>query len=314
MPHWIALDIGGTTLRAACYPPDSLTPTSLQKTSTQPAGPETLPRLVELVRSVWPAGQVVAGIGVAAPGPVDPGAGVVLRAPSLPGWENLQLRQILSEALQTPVYVGNDANVAALGEWVYGAGQGHQDLIYLTISTGIGGGVIVNGQLLLGASGLAGEMGHVTVLPDGPICSCGRRGHLEALASGPSIASWVKEQLQSGVTSNLPKGIPLSARQIAAAAVSGDRLAQAAFERAGTYLGEALANFINILNPSAVILGGGVSRSGELLLAPIRKVLQRQVYSHHFLNKLKLTSSVLGDEAGLLGALALAQGLAEKSP
>jgi glucokinase len=272
-----------------------------------------MPRLIELVRSVWPADHTVAGIGVAAPGPVDPVAGVVLRAPSLPGWENLQLRQILSNALQTPVYVANDANVAALGEWVYGAGQGHQDLIYLTISTGIGGGIIVNGQLLLGANGLAGEMGHVTVLPDGPMCSCGRRGHLEALASGPSIATWVKEQLQSGVPSILSQGTQLSARQIALAAADGDRLAVTAFERAGTYLGEALANFINIFNPSAVILGGGVSSSGELLLRPTRKVLQRQVYSHQFLDKLKLTVAALGDEAGLLGALALAQGLAEKS-
>jgi glucokinase len=272
-----------------------------------------MPRLVELVRSVWPAGHTVACIGVAAPGPVDPVAGVVLRAPSLPGWENLPLRAILSNALQTPVYVANDANVAALGEWVYGAGQGHQDLIYLTISTGIGGGIIVNGQLLLGANGLAGEVGHVTVLPDGPICSCGRRGHLEALASGPSIAGWVQEQLQSGAPSILPQEMPLSAMQIANAAVEGDHLALAAFERAGTYLGEALANLINIFNPSAVILGGGVSCSGELLLTPIRKVLQRQVYSYQFLEKLKLTVAALGDEAGLLGALALAQGLAEKS-
>jgi glucokinase len=313
MSHWIALDIGGTTLRAACYPTDSLTPTCINKTPTQPAGPETLPRLIELARSVWPVGQAVAGIGVAAPGPVDPSAGVVLKAPSLPGWDNLPLRQILSEAFQTPVYVANDANVAALGEWVFGAGQGHQDLIYLTISTGIGGGVIANGQILLGANGLAGEMGHVTVLADGPVCSCGRRGHLEALASGPSIARWVEEQLQNGAKSNLPQGTQLSAWQIAAAANAGDSLAIAAFERAGAYLGAALAIFINILNPSAVILGGGVARSGELLLAPIRKVLKRQVYSHHFLDRLKLTSAALGDEAGLLGALALAQGLAEKS-
>jgi glucokinase len=313
MPHWIVLDIGGTTLRVACYPPDSLTPTNVQKTSTQPAGPETLPRLIKLVRSIWPAGQTVAGVGVAVPGPVDPFTGVVLRAPSLPGWENLHLREILGQALQVPVYVGNDANVAALGEWVYGAGQGHQDLIYMTISTGIGGGIIVNGQLLLGACGLAGELGHVTVLAEGPICSCGRRGHLEALASGPSIASWVNQQLQSGAASDLIQGVHLSAKQIAVAAVAGDRLAQAAFERAGAYLGEALANFINIFNPSAVILGGGVSQSGELLLDPIRKVLQRQVFSHHYLDKLKLTTAALGDEAGLLGALALAQGLAEKS-
>jgi glucokinase len=314
MPHWIALDIGGTTLRAACYSPDNLTPAHLRKIPAQPAGPDTLPNIIELVRSVWPAGQTIAGIGVAAPGPVDPYAGVVLIAPSLPGWENLPLRQILSEALGTPVYVGNDANVAALGEWVYGAGQGHQDLIYLTISTGIGGGIIANGQLLLGANGLAGELGHVTVLPDGPLCSCGRRGHLEALASGPSIARWVEEQLQQGTSSGLPRAAHLSARQIALAAQAGDSLAGAAFERAGAFLGEALAIFINIFNPSAVILGGGVALSGELLFAPIRKILKRQVYSHHFLDKLKLTSAALGDEAGLLGALALAQGLAEKSP
>lgn len=313
MPHWIALDIGGTTLRVACYPPDSLTPTISFKVPTQPAGLQTLPRLVELVRSVWPVGHSVAGIGVAAPGPVDPFRGVILRAPSIPGWENLPLRVILSEALQANVYVGNDANVAALGEWVYGAGQGHQNMVYLTISTGIGGGIIVNGQLLLGASGLAGELGHVTIVPDGPLCSCGKRGHLEALASGPSIASWVNEQLRNGAASELRPEAQLNANQVAAAATRGDPLAMAAFERAGDYLGRALADFINIFNPSAVILGGGVSRSGELLLAPTRRAIQQQVYSHHFLDKLKLTNATLGDETGLLGALALAQGLAEKS-
>jgi glucokinase len=307
MPYWIAVDIGGTTLRAACFQDANPDPLAIRKLPANHTSRPALEQVTDLIYSIWPAGFPASAIGVSAPGPVDPFSGIVLRAPSIPDWVDFPLQQILGEAFQVPTFVGNDANLAALGEWKYGAGQGVDDLIYLTISTGIGGGLIVNGQLLLGKQGLAGELGHITVDPHGPLCSCGRPGHLEALASGPAIARWTEAQLEAGAASGLPQGKPLTCRQVAQAAVAGDPLARLAFQRAGTYLGEAISNFVNIFNPATVILGGGVSQSGELLLAPIRSVLARQVYSHHFLDTLKLTRAALGDNAGLLGAFELAR-------
>lgn len=307
MPYWIAVDIGGTTLRAACFQDANLEPLSIRKQPTLHHNRPVLEQVSELIGSIWPVDQLVAAIGVSAPGPVDPFSGSVLRAPSITDWVDFPLQQLLGEAFHAPTFVGNDANLAALGEWKQGAGQGVDDLIYLTISTGVGGGIIANGQLLLGKQGLAGELGHITVVPNGPVCSCGRRGHLEALASGPSIARWTQAELDSGAPSSLPRGTQLTSRKIAEAASEGDRLSRAAFERAGTYLGEAISNLVNIFNPAMVILGGGVSQSSEFLLGPVRSVLARQVYSHHFLDTLKLTTAALGDNAGLLGALVLAK-------
>jgi glucokinase len=307
MSYWIAVDIGGTKLRAACYQEGRIHPSAIRKIPAQHSRVPALQQVTDLINSLWPVHGLVAGIGVAAPGPVDPFSGTVLWAPSIPEWVDYPLEQILSEAFQVPAHVGNDANLAALGEWKYGAGQGHHDLLYLTISTGIGAGVIANGQLLLGKQGLAGELGHITVMSNGPLCSCGRAGHLEAVASGPSIARWTETELRQGADSNLPTGITLTCRQIAKAAMAGDPLSKAAFQRAGKYLGQAISIYVNIFNPSMVILGGGVSQSGDLLLAPIRAVLAAQVYSHHFLDSLQLTTAALGDDAGLLGALELAQ-------
>jgi glucokinase len=205
--------------------------------------------------------------------------------------------------------LGNDANLAALGEWKYGAGKGHHHLIYLTISTGIGGGVIINDQLLLGSVGLAGEMGHITVLLDGPLCGCGQRGHLEAVASGTAIVRWVEDELFQGAVSILPADQPISGAMITQSARKGDRLAIAALARAGSFIGQALANFVHIFNPSIIVFGGGVSQAGRFLLDPIRKTLEEQCLIPEYYNKLILTPSALGDEAGLMGALALARDL-----
>ncbi len=148
----------------------------------------------------------VRAIGVAVPGPLDPVTGVVSFTANIPDWENFPLKDKLEAHFNVPAAVGNDANMAALGEWKYGAGIGHQNLIYITISTGIGSGIISDGRLLLGHRGLAGELGHITVIPEnGPMCGCGKRGHLEAVASGTGIARYVAEQLANGRTSMLQR-------------------------------------------------------------------------------------------------------------
>jgi glucokinase len=307
MTQYIAVDIGGTQIRAASYHSDSLTPIRISKTSTRDPYQAPLERLQDLVASIWPLDEPVAAIGVAAPGPLDPYQGVVIAAPNIPGWINVPLRQVLEDRFQVPVGTGNDANLAALGEWMYGAGKGHHNLIYLTVSTGIGGGIIVDDRLLLGERGLAGEVGHVTVMLDGPLCGCGKRGHLEAVASGTAIARWVQAELDQGVVSSLPAGQALNTKLIAQAAQSGDELARAALARAGGFIGQALANFLHIFNPSVVIIGGGVAMSGELLLKPVRQAMHEHVIAQAYVEDLVVTRAAFGDEAGLMGSLALAR-------
>ncbi|MBU0512009.1 MAG: ROK family protein, partial [Chloroflexi bacterium] len=189
----------------------------------------------------------------------------------------------------------------------YGAGQGHDHLIYLTISTGIGSGVIMDGHLLTGSRGMAAELGHTSVLPDGPLCGCGQRGHLEAISSGTAIARWVQAELDNGVPSTLAKVQPVTAQAVAEAARQGDKLALAAFERAGTYLGRALADFLHIFNPSIVIFGGGVSKSVDLFIEHLREAMEKHVISPGYIENLTITTAALGDDSGLMGALALAR-------
>jgi len=219
----------------------------------------------------------------------------------------MPLRKHIEDRFHVPTAIGNDANLAALGEWRFGAGQGHHHLIYITVSTGIGGGVIINDKLLLGVRGLAAELGHVTVVPNGPRCGCGQPGHLEAIASGPSIARWVREEIGKGVPSILSENKKISAKDVSVAAQRGDKLAAAALARAGNYLGVAIADWLHIFNPSAVIIGGGVVQSGQYLLDPLRAALHEHVLSAQYLDNLTLATAALGDDVGLKGALALAQ-------
>jgi glucokinase len=307
MKNFIAVDVGGTQIRVAVFPENSIEPALQKKISTQGEGQTPLERLIALLKEVWPKEGQVQSIAIAAPGYLDPEKGIVITAPNIPGWKNLQLSKALREHFNVPVYLGNDANLAALGEWKFGAGKGHKNLLYMTISTGIGGGIIVDNQLVNGAKGMAGEIGHVVTVPDGPMCGCGKRGHLEAVASGTAIAHYVKEKLGEGVPSQFSKESTPSAKEIAAAAKNGDKLSIQAFELAGFYLGRTIADFLHILNPSILILGGGVSMSGELIMKPMLASLEKHVISPEYISDLKIVVADLGDDVGLLGALALSQ-------
>jgi glucokinase len=300
----IAVDIGGTQIRAAAYRRGSLEPLEMRRMPTRGEG-AAFDRMCTLIQSIWPEHSTVDMIVVALPGPLDAEAGIIFSAPNIPGWDNFPIGPELEKRFGIRAKIGNDANLAALGEWRFGAGQGHHHLLYLTISTGIGGGVICDDRLLLGARGLAGEVGHITVLPDGPLCGCGQRGHLEALASGPAISRYVQEQLANGAESTLKDKHKLTAKDISEAASKGDSLAIHALERAGTHLGLALATFVHIFNPSVVIFGGGVSFSGKFLLDPVKASLEKHVMDKSYLNNLLITNAKLGDNAGLMGALAL---------
>jgi glucokinase len=315
VPNLVAVDLGGTSIRAARFA--EIAPrSSLQvKIPTQPAsGREgVIRRIIGAIEEVTPGARDGLRIGVGAPGPLDPHQGVILEAPNLPDWIDVPLQAILSDHFHCPVAIGNDANLAALGEWRFGAGQGCHDLLYLTLGTGIGGAVIAGDRLLLGFRGLATELGHMTVDPNGPMCGCGHPGHLEALASGPAIARRALELLEAGQPSVLseqatsPGG--LTAEAIGQAAIAGDLLSRRVVSEAGDAIGRHLANLVHAFNPEVIVLGGGVSRIGPLLFEPIERALHAHVIHQFYLEGLRLEAAALGDDAGLIGAMVLASEL-----
>ncbi len=303
----IAVDIGGTHMRAALYEPENPRPISHKRIQTHTEKNGVYERMEKLIESIWPKDGQVMAIGVASPGPLDPHTGYILKTPNIREWQNFPLAPNLSAHFHVPAFLDNDANLAALGEWKFGAGRGHHHLLYLTISTGVGGGVIADDHLLQGYHGLATELGHTLIDPDGPICSCGFAGHLESFSSGPAIVRYVRQELAAGVSSSLKPGDDLTARVVADAAMQGDALGISAYRRAGEYLGMAVANFLHSFDPSIVVFGGGVSQVGPLLFDPFQASLKQRVFHPRYLENLKIEMAALGDDAGLLGALALAQ-------
>ena len=293
-------------MRVAVYNSNSTAPIAHQRTRSLANEPGVYGRLVQVIEAIWPEEKVDA-IGIASPGPLDPYTGTILATPNIPEWQNFPLATKLCEHFDVPVYLDNDANMAGLAEWQFGAGQGHHDVVYITISTGIGGGVIMGDRLLQGYHGMAAELGHMLIDPEGPLCGCGHHGHIESFSSGPSIGRYVNEQINGGEKSSLQAHPDLSATQIAAAAREGDRLAISAFKRAGYYLGIAVANYLAIFDPSILIFGGGVSQVGDLLFKPLEESLREHTFHPHYLDDLVITKAALGDDAGLLGALALAR-------
>jgi glucokinase len=307
----VAVDIGGTHIRTALYGPEKISPIAHRRTRSLAKETGVYNRLVQAIESVWPKAGKVDAIGIASPGPLDPHTGIILATPNIPEWVNFPLTSSLSKHFGIPVHLDNDANLAGLAEWQYGAGKGHHDLVYLTISTGIGGGVISGDRLLQGFHGMGAELGHMLIDPNGPRCGCGQPGHIESFSSGPAIARYVNEQINGGQKSSLHAHQNLSAAQVADAARDGDTLAISAFERAGNYLGIAVANYLAIFDPSILVFGGGVSQVGDLLFKPFEASLHKYVFHPHYLDDLVITKAALGDDAGLLGALALARMRAE---
>lgn len=304
-----AIDIGGTRLRAAVYKQDQIQPLAQKRVETKANEPNAFGRLINLIEDIWPKNEKVDAIGVSSPGPVDPHTGIIMITPNIKEWRDFPITAKLSEHFGIPAYLDNDANLAGLAEWKFGAGRGHHHVLYLTVSTGVGGGVIINDRLLQGHHGLAAELGHITIQADGPLCGCGQRGHLESFSSGTGIERFVTEQLKAGRESILrpDAGAKISAYAISQAAKQGDALSIEAYQIAGKYLGIGVANFLHAFDPSIVIFGGGVSQSGPLLFDSFHESLKKHVMHPRYLEGLEIKRAELGDDAGLLGARALAE-------
>ena len=309
MESTIAIDIGASRMRAASYTTKSIEPILYNQIPTRSEGMPIEDRLANLIESVCSADYEIKSIAAACPGPLDPKNGIVINPPNIPEWNYFPLQEFLSSTFKVPAAINNDANLAAYGEYSFGAGKGSSNLIYLTISTGIGGGIIVDDKLLIGTAGFAGELGHMMVLHQGPECSCGQKGHLEAFASGPSIVRWVKSKLEDDSALEHFSEVELTAKIINDAAENGDELAIAAYERAGKYIGVAIADLLHIFNTSLIIIGGGVSRAGDLLFNPIRQSVESSIISDVYIDNLQILPASLGDNSGLMGALVLSREL-----
>lgn len=294
-------------MRAASYTQDKLQPIKQKKIPTRATEPGGLERLIHAIEAVWPNNDSVAAIGLGSPGPLDPHTGYLLAPPNNPEWHNFPLAPSVEKHFGVHTYLDNDANLAGLAEYRFGAGKGHHDVLYITVSTGIGGGVVISDHLLQGYHGLAAELGHVIIDPNGPPCSCGYNGHLEAFSSGPAIVKYVLSELEAGARSVLKREENFNARDVAEAAHQGDALAIKAYQRAGEYLGIGVASFLHAFDPSIVIFGGGVSQVGSLLFDSFNASLKNRVFHPRYLEGLVITRAKLGDDAGLLGARALAE-------
>lgn len=313
---YLTVDLGGTLIRAArCRADGAIEARTKLMTQAATGANAVIDRIEQALRTVWPEaganGEIdtVKTISVVAPGPVDPWTGVIFTAPNLSGFVDIPLRDRLAAIFQVPVYIGNDANLAGLAEWRFGAARGHHHVVYLTISTGIGGGVIINDQLLLGSRGLAAELGHVTTDVNSDACRCGNIGCIEWLASGPGIVRQAVRRMRAGEASAIADLVQgnldlVNVEVVDQAAQAGDALANAVFERAFNALGLNLVSLLHIFNPSIVVIGGGVSNLGERLFKPLQASVDRHVMNPRYL--CPIVPAQLRGDVGLLGALALA--------
>ncbi|MFT3891523.1 MAG: ROK family protein [Anaerolineales bacterium] len=253
----------------------------------------------------------LAAVGVSVPGPVVTDAGMVMAPPIMPGWDRFPIRDTLEKSWKVSVTINNDADLGALGEWAYGAGRGERNLAFIKVGSGIGAGLIIDQQIYVGSTGSAGEIGHLTIDKNGPLCTCGNYGCLEAFASGSAIEIQAQKLVESGKRTLLakPSQNRITVSDVADAARRGDLAAQEIIKRSGTFIGIAIANLINMINPSIVIIGGGVAQVGDLLTGPIRQeVRERSLRASE--HAVRITTAMLGRRSSLIGALVQAINIA----
>jgi len=309
----LGIDIGGTNLVVGSVAEDggTLLATATEPTQAEAGASDVVDRLVGLAeravaqtRREAPGAEII-GVGVGAPGPLDTRRGIVLLTPNL-GWVNMPLRQIIHDRVGLPAALDNDANCAVLGEWWVGAARGARHAIGITIGTGIGGGLILDGRLYHGASDVAGEIGHTTIDTEGRRCKCGNYGCLEAYASGPNIAVRAVEALEAGAESRLPDYVGgdltrVTAQTVYQAAQDGDELALEVVNDTAKFLGVGIANLLNVFNPEVIVVCGGVTLAGDHLFVPLRREAARRAFKPA-VAACRIVPGALAGTAGVYGA------------
>lgn len=316
----VGVDLGGTNCLAGTVDPDGkVLGESKSRTKAEADADAVVQDMSDAVLvAIKRAGlkkKDILGVGVGVPGPVDPRTCIVARCPNLgPSWDNFPLAEKLSAFLDLPVTVDNDVNVGAVGEHIYGAGRGARDMLAIFVGTGIGGGLVLNGKLRTGFRNSAGEVGHMVILTDGPLCGCGERGHAEALASRTAIERYIQEALDQGKSSIITHLMTQTGRTIMSAGVigdaydAGDAVVVEAVRRAQYYLGILISACVNLLDPEMVVVGGGVlERMGDPYLDPVRKVAEQHYINKTDIDHVRIVRAALGDHSGVLGAAVLAR-------
>lgn len=313
MPEYlIGVDLGGTRIRAALMDSDlNIIQRVETLTQSQEGIQPTLERIKEQVRRVMPAdGSPIRGIGLSVPGPTNPERGVIINPPNLMGWQEVYLGDILHEAFNVPIYVGNDANVAALAEVARGAARGYRHAIYITVSTGIGSGIVIDGRLMLGTMGLAAEAGHMMIY-----FGEGRVSSLENEAAGPDMADQARQRIAAGESSSMADAVAgeldaINGATVGIAAQQGDPLALEIVTRSATLIGLGMVNLLHLFNPQILVVGGGVSNLGDLLFVPMRETIEKYCIAREYWQDLVITRPHLGEDVSLYGAgtLVLTQG------
>lgn len=310
----LALDIGGTKLAGAAFDHRNNILAYARVATRAEQGPDAVvARLVRMARSLMErAGgpeDAPCAVGVGCGGPLDSETGIIYSPPNLPGWNAFPLKDRLEEHLGIQTFVDNDANAAAMAEHRFGAGRNRRNIFYITISTGIGAGLILDGEVYRGTNSSAGEFGHIVMKRNGPRCNCGGRGCLEALASGTAIARRARKEAAKHPDSRLSEILStkgaISAKDVADAARADDSAALKIIHDAATYLGLGITSAIHLLNPEIVILGGGLSRAGKLLFEPIRRTVRERAQKH-LAEFVPILPAELGGKTGIYGALAVA--------
>ncbi|GAB4338381.1 MAG: ROK family protein [Phototrophicales bacterium] len=304
-PYVIGVDLGGTRIRAARLDQNLKILQRVETLTLAHQGLEpTLQRIQDQIRQVMTNADECLGIGISAPGPLNPETGVIVSPPNLPGWHDVPLGNVLHETFNIPIFAGNDANVAALAEAALGAARGYRHVIYVTVSTGVGSGIITDGRLLLGKSGLAAEAGHMQMLVGERVSS------LELETAGPDMAEQAKQRIKAGEHSALFEMVngkidQIDAATIGKAAQNGDPLALSIVTRSGTILGLGIVNLLHLFNPEIVIIGGGVSNLGNLLFDPMHTAIQQYCIDDAYWKDTIFTTPHLGEDVSIYGAAAL---------
>ena len=278
----IGVDLGGTKISTALstFEGNIISQTVVPTNASEGELP-VLNRIISSINEVINGANItineVEAIGIGSPGPLDAKKGLIITTPNLP-FKNYNLVQPIKERFNVPVYLDNDANVAAIGEFMFGAGKGKENIVFFTVSTGVGGGAVLNGQAYRGNTSNALEIGHMTVAPDGPRCGCGNVGCLEAVASGTAIGKRGQEAVQTNVETSLKKYDKITSYEVFVEAKNGDAVAKEIVDKAMNYLGIGVANAISIFDPEMVIIGGGVSKVGDILFDTVKSVVKTRCF------------------------------------